>query len=90
VLTRGAGDNRDARSDATGFAAVGLSVLAVACCASGPLLVAAVSSVALAAVVGIGVGLIAIVALMTMAVVRVRRRSATARPDVTLEKRDRD
>jgi hypothetical protein len=86
---RGAGDNRDARGDATGFAAAGLSVLAVACCASAPLLVAAMSSVALASVVGIGAGLVAIVALTTMAVVRVRRRSATARPDVTFEKRDR-
>jgi hypothetical protein len=61
-----------------GVAALGVAVVAVACCAAGPLIVAVVSSVALGLVLGIGAGVASLVGL-TALVIAVRRHRATAR-----------
>ena len=67
----------------TGFAAVGVAAFAIACCAGGPLVVGALSGVAVGAVLGIGAGIVALAAVGGLAVVRARRRRAcdpTGRP----------
>jgi hypothetical protein len=59
--------------------AVGVAVVAIACCAGGPLLAALGSSVALNTVVGAGAGVMVMLALTALVVVRARRRRAGTR-----------
>lgn len=69
-----------APSDRTGLAAVGVAVLAVVCCAGGPLLVAVAGSLAVGALVGIA----AAACLMITACVAlyVRHRPGTKKPRI--------
>jgi hypothetical protein len=60
------------RTGLNGLAVGGFTVLAVGCCAAGPLLAGLVGGIGLGAVLGGGVGLIALIALGT-AVVAGRR-----------------
>lgn len=62
---------------ATGAAAVGVSAVAVVCCAGLPLLVTVASSVALGTVTGIGSSLVVLVAL-ALVVLGARRRRGCA------------
>jgi len=73
--------NDDARHSMPGTKAgvgtVGLGVLAIVCCVSGPLIAGALGSGALVGVgVGAGVGVLAVVVAGTVIVLRFRRRRA--------------
>ena len=63
-------------SDKVGWAAAGIGVLAVACCAGLPLLVGLAGGLALGTVLGVGAGVLAVGVLMALALVRLRRRRA--------------
>ncbi len=64
-----------------GLVAAGGVVLAVACCAAGPLLAAVVGSLAVGAMVGIGVA--ALLLIVACTVVYLRRRPRSTKPDPT-------
>jgi hypothetical protein len=63
----------------SGFAAIGVAAFAIACCAGGPLVLGAVSGLAVGAVLGLGAGAAVLVVVVAMTVVRVRRRRACGR-----------
>lgn len=69
-----ASPNRDRGGDKAGLAGVAVVLLAVVCCAGGPLLVGAVGSAAVGTVLGLGAGLIVAVAVVIAIVLRVRAR----------------
>jgi hypothetical protein len=64
-----------AGSDKTGLAAVGAVALAVACCASGPLVAAVAGSLALGALLGIAAGALVLTAACAAPYLRHRRAS---------------
>lgn len=51
-----------ARRDKTGLTGIAVAAVAVACCAGGPLLVAAVGSLTIGAIVGVGAGVLLLIA----------------------------
>lgn len=67
-----------APSDRTALALGGLAVLAVVCCAGGPLFVAVAGSLAIGTVVGIGAA--ACLLVVACALLYVRHRSGSRRP----------
>lgn len=76
--------NHDPKQSAGGAkggpAAVGLGVLAVLCCAGGPMIAGALGSVALGSVLGVGAGVLAVVVVGTMIVLRSRNRRGCSAP----------
>lgn len=66
------------RMDRTGLAALGVAVLAVACCAAAPALLAVVGGVALGSVLGWTVGAVALGPVVAALVVVGRRRQRSA------------
>ncbi|MDQ6730940.1 MAG: hypothetical protein M3022_11725 [Actinomycetota bacterium] len=62
------------RAGVSGLAVGGFTVLAVGCCAAGPVLVGLVAAIGLSAVLAIGAGLVALVVLSTAVLPRYRRR----------------
>ncbi len=77
-----ASPNRDRGGDKVGLAGVAVILLAVVCCAGGPLLVGAVGSAAVGTVLGLGAGLTAaaVVVIAIVLRVRARRQCETERP----------
>ena len=61
------------RSDRTGLAGIAVVALAVACCAAGPLLVAAVGSIAVGALVGVDAALALLVVAFVVLFLRHRK-----------------
>jgi hypothetical protein len=70
-------DPRPGEGPKTPVAAMSVGVVAIACCAGGPLLAAALSSVALGTALGAGAGVVALIAMTAAIVVRARRRART-------------
>ena len=69
-----------------GLGAIGVAVLAVACCAGLPLVAAAgLSAAAYGLIGGIAAGVIAFAAGVAVFVIRARRRAACAPPSTQLE-----
>ncbi len=65
---------KDGTGSADRLAGVGLAMLAVVCCAGGPLLIAALGSIGVGAVLGVGAGVLAALALITGIAIAARRR----------------
>jgi len=65
---------KDGTGSADRLAGVGLAMLAVVCCAGGPLLIAALGSIGVGAVLGVGAGVLAALALTTGITIAARRR----------------
>lgn len=57
------------RASVQGYAFGATAVLAIACCAAGPVLAGVLGAIGLGAVLGVGVGLVAVVVLITLVVV---------------------
>jgi len=57
---------KDGTGSADRLAGVGLAMLAVVCCAGGPLLIAALGSIGVGAVLGVGAGVLAALALLAL------------------------
>ena len=67
------------RSEKTGFAAIAGAAFAVACCAGGPLLVAAVGSLTVGAIVGVVAGVLLLMAACGALYLRHRAPRETGR-----------
>jgi hypothetical protein len=65
----------------TGVAGLGVLALVVGCCGALPLAVAIAGGVALGALLGVGAGAVALIAVVSLIVVRARRRSACQAPE---------
>ncbi len=63
-----------------GLATAGLGVLAVVCCAGGPLVAGALGSIAVGGVLGVGAGVFTVVVVSALIVGRIRHRHACAVP----------
>jgi hypothetical protein len=71
---------RESSNAWAGLAGVGVVALAIGCCGALPLAVAIAGSVAIGTVLGVAAGAVALIVLVTLVVVRVRRRSACEAP----------
>jgi len=67
----------------SGLAAVAVVAVGVACCGGAPLALAALSSLAIGAILGLGGGVVALAALTALVIVRARRRRACAPGRIT-------
>ncbi len=63
-----------------GFAAAGLGVLAVVCCAGAPLIAGALGGIAVGGLLGAGAGVLTVVVVSALTVGRIRHRHARAVP----------
>ncbi len=76
--------NEEPKGSATGpkagLATAGLGVLAVVCCAGGPLIAGAFGSIAIGGILGVGAGVLAVVVVSALIVLRVRHRRARTVP----------